>query len=134
MSVFFEKAMGVEIVRDSNGRFKKEHSGNPRGRPRKPKPRGLLPRQEDLQAILEYEMLKEHPYSVNGEEASRPYIVLFIQKLKIDALKGDKTARKMILTWWKEHLAAKYEDKMKLFEAIRDEMLFEDMLKMNEKI
>lgn len=119
-----------------NGKFAPGFTGNPKGRPRKPKGRELLPRQEDLYNVLATEMLKEHEYKMNGEEKSLPYIVLLLRTLKIDALKGDKAARKLLLEWWKDVLAQKFKDKMDFFQAARDAEFYNffELLELNEKM
>ncbi len=119
-----------------NGKFAPGRTGNPKGRPRKVHGREMLPRIEDLHNVLSTEMLKEHDYKLNGEQKSLPYIVLLLRQMKIDALKGDKAARKQLLEWYKEYLASKFDEKMKFFEIARDVELFShwQLLELNEKM
>lgn len=119
-----------------NGKFAPGFTGNPKGRPRKPKGREMLPRLEDLHNVLSTEMLKEHDYKQNGEEKSLPYIILLIRQMKVDALKGDKVARNQLLAWWKGYLENQFEEKMKFFETMRDRGVFNyfDLLELNEKM
>ncbi len=119
-----------------NGKFAPGFTGNPKGRPRKPKGREMLPRIEDLHNVLSTEMLKEHDYKLNGEEKSLPYVVLLLRQMKIDALKGDKMARRLLLEWWTQYLKDKYVDKMKFFETARDtEFLdFLQVLELDQKM
>ena len=119
-----------------NGKFAPGFTGNPKGRPRKPKGREMLPRIEDLHNVLSTEMLKEHDYKQNGEEKSLPYVVLLIRQMKIEALKGDKAARRELLEWWKSYLAAKYESKMQFFQTARDAEFFDffQLLELDQKM
>lgn len=127
---------GSKPRKPNAGQFKKGQSGNPRGRPRKVKVREMMPRLEDLHSVLSTEMLKEHEYKLNGESKSLPYVVLLIRQMKVDALKGDKTARNQLLAWWKDVLAVKFKDKMEFFQAARDSELYNffELLELNEKM
>lgn len=69
----------------THSRFKPGVSGNPGGRPKRPK---LLDVHREIQKVFTKEMLVR-----NGDQTYRvPGIVAFVQKILVDAMRGDRKA------------------------------------------
>ena len=69
-------------------RFRPGQSGNPRGRPRKPKP---------LQELLATELRQRAPVRENGREQKLPKLELVVKRLVHDAIHGNYQAVRLLI-------------------------------------
>ena len=69
-------------------RFKPGQSGNPRGRPRKPKP---------IQELLATELRRRAPVRENGREQKLPKLELVVKRLVHDAIHGNYQAVRLLI-------------------------------------
>ncbi len=69
-------------------RFKPGRSGNPRGRPRKPKP---------IQELLATELRQRAPVRENGREQKLPKLELVVKRLVHDAIHGNYQAVRLLI-------------------------------------
>lgn len=107
--------------------FPKGKSGNPKGRPRKQAPEQY---QENIdQQIIE--LMMGAPTTFPRGKKSQPFIITLIQRLQADALKGNRTAQKMLLNWFSEVLGRNEVDKArlrKMMQGYRQAPTFIDMI------
>jgi hypothetical protein len=69
-------------------RFRPGQSGNPRGRPRKPKP---------IQELLATELRQRAPVRENGLEQKLPKLELVVKRLVHDAIQGNYPAVRLLI-------------------------------------
>jgi hypothetical protein len=76
-----------------SNQFVKGRSGNPKGRPKKTSLEEG--RKEYDQHIME--MIFGEKYSISKNRKSQPYIIQLIQRIKADALKGNRYAQRILI-------------------------------------
>lgn len=99
--------------------FKKGQSGNDKGRPKKVIGEFQM-RHEDVRDLLLRSLKQAVPLKKNGEITTMPYIMALFEKIKQDALKGDRYARKYLLEMMATFLTEKFELKMQLAQVLYD--------------
>lgn len=91
-------------------RFVKGQSGNPHGRPRKPKPRPLRLSDAPSDGFLETEAYRTVRLRENGQEIELSATQAVLRALTTDAIKGNRLSQKYYL----EHLARAEEQHLRL--------------------
>ena len=89
------------MTRNHNGRFAKGCSGNPRGRPRKPK-RPFTP--EQFRIDLLEAMEKDLVVTVGGKRKKQPIIKWINEQLLVKAAKGNERCMFKAIEWRKQLL------------------------------
>lgn len=99
--------------------YKPGQSGNRKGRPPSKQPEFNM-RKEDVTMYFHHFMKSVYPVKINGEDNKDPYVVLFIQAVMRDALKGDRFCRKLIFNWMQDSLDEKQKLKHDTLLALVD--------------
>ncbi len=105
-------------------RFVKGQSGNPRGRPRKPKPRPLQLSDAPSDSFLEEEAYRPIALRENGQAIELPAIKAVMRALTTSAIKGNRLAQKYVLEHVRGmeavHLQRKIDNYVRLRAVKRD--------------
>ena len=105
-------------------RFVKGQSGNPRGRPRKPKPRPLLLSDAPSDRFLEEEAYRPIALRENGQAIELPAVKAVMRALTTSAIKGNRLAQKYLLEHVRGmeevHLQRKIDNYVRLRAVKRD--------------
>ncbi len=112
-------------------RFTKGMSGNPQGRPRKPKSRPPLSPNANLSDFLNAEILREIGLRENGEPIRLPVIQAVIRALATGGIQGKRLSQKLLL-----QLAQADEQARRAAEeaeAERKESLYRSMRQLKER-
>ncbi len=105
-------------------RFVKGQSGNPRGRPRKPKPRPLQLSDAPSDRFLEEEAYRPIALRENGQAIELPAVKAVMRALTTSAIKGNRLAQKYLLEHVRGmeevHLQRKIDNYVRLRAVKRD--------------
>lgn len=105
-------------------RFVKGQSGNPRGRPRKPKPRPLQLSGAPSDRFLEEEAYRPIALRENGQAIELPAVKAVMRALTTSAIKGNRLAQKYLLEHVRGmeevHLQRKIDNYVRLRAVKRD--------------
>src|ERR1700737_1418498 len=107
------------MKREINGRFRKGHSGNPKGRPRKPRRSPVSDRQHkrDILLTMEEEMSLT---TMEGKRKKLPIIVVVYKQLLAQAAKGDVRCMCKVIDLRRQLIAEIMNEKLSLLETVQE--------------
>ncbi|ANK81871.1 MAG: hypothetical protein TEF_14505 [Rhizobiales bacterium NRL2] len=98
--------------------FRKGQSGNPRGRPKKPKPRPIELADAPSDYFLEQEAYRLLRFRENGEEVELPASQAVVRSAIMSALKGNRLSQRYVIEHLEQKEAARQQLKIERYRRL----------------